>query len=133
MRKIACFFASIILLSGQLVYAENIKVGFVEIQRVLNESDSGKKAKSELDSLVESKRSEKDAKDQAIQKLRNDLEKQSPTISEDLRKSKEEELMRLIREYQRIDSDSKNEVEKKERELIDKIIIEITTVPTFRL
>lgn len=51
MKKIVCFLIFIILLSGQLVYAEDIKVGFVDFKRVFDESDSGKKTNSEFEAL----------------------------------------------------------------------------------
>jgi outer membrane protein len=54
--------------------------------------------------------------------MKADLEKQASVLSADAKKSKEEELEKLLREYQRLVQDSQTEVKKKELELTDAII-----------
>ena len=49
-------------------------------------------------------------------------------LSPDARKSKEEELERMIREYQRLVSDSQAEVKKKEGELTGDILKDIRAI-----
>ena len=46
-------------------------------------------------------------------------------LSADARKSKEEELEKMVRDYQRLVSDSQNEIKKKEAELTGDIIKEL--------
>lgn len=128
MKKIVCFLVFIMLMSGQSAYAENLKIGFVDLIRALNESDSGKKAKTDLEFLIKSKQTAIDEKGKAIEKLRGDLEKQSSVLSPEARKTKEEELERLIRDYQRLVSDAQNEVKKKEGEFTGDIIKELRSI-----
>jgi len=54
--------------------------------------------------------------------LRADFEKQAAIISPEAKKAKEEELERLLRDYQRIVADSQAEVKKKEGELTGEIL-----------
>ncbi|MDI6889457.1 MAG: OmpH family outer membrane protein [Thermodesulfovibrionales bacterium] len=107
---------------------DSIKVGCVDFHKVLNESDAGKKAKSDLESLIKSKQSIIDEKGKAIEKLKSDLEKQVSVLSAEAKKSKEEELEKMLREYQRLVQDSQAEVKKKELELTDAIIKEIREI-----
>ncbi len=102
--------------------ADALKIGCIDFQKVLNESDAGKKAKADLKALVESKQSTIDEKGKVIEKLKADLEKQASVLSAEAKKSKEEELEKILREYQRLVQDSQTDVKKKELELTDAII-----------
>ncbi len=98
------------------------KIAVVDLYRLLNESEAGKKAKTDLESLIRTKQALLDEKGKGIEKLRTDLEKQAAVISADAKKAKEEELERLARDYQRLVSDSQAEVKKKETELTSEIL-----------
>lgn len=102
--------------------AETLKVGVVDLLKALNESDAGKRAKADLESLIKSKQASIEEKGKTIEKLKIDLEKQAAIISPEAKKAKEEELERLIRDYQRIVADSQAEVKKKEGELTGEIL-----------
>lgn len=128
MKKIVCLMIFLILVSVHSASAENIKIGFVDLIKALNESDSGKKAKADLEYIIKSKQSNLDEKGKAIEKLKADLEKQSSVLSADARKTKEEELERLVRDYQRLVSDSQNEVKKKESVYTQEIVKEIRLI-----
>jgi len=102
--------------------ADAVKFGAIDVQKILNESEAGKKAKSDLESLIKSKQIMIDEKGKAIEKLKADIEKQASVLSADARKTKEDELEKSIREYQRIVQDSQSEIKKKEAELTDAIL-----------
>jgi outer membrane protein len=129
MRKVAWLVVVALLLTSTSVFAADIlKIGFVDLVRALNESESGKKAKADLEFLIKSKQVAIDEKGKTIEKGKNDLEKQTSVLSQEARKTKEEELERLIREYQRLVSDSQSEVKKKEGELTGDILKEIRSI-----
>ncbi len=126
MKKVLFALVIIMLVAG---YAHaDVKVGVVDLMKVLNESDSGKKAKTELEGLIKTKQGAIDAKGKEIEKLKGDLEKQSSVLSADARKSKEDELEKMMREYQRIVADSQSEVKKRESELTGGILKQIRAV-----
>lgn len=105
-----------------------IKIGYVDLRLALNESDAGKKAKADIESLVRIKQAAIDEKGKAIDKLKGDLEKQASVLSEEARKSKEEEIERNIREYQRLVQDSQAELKKKESELTASMLKELREI-----
>lgn len=117
-----------LILPFSLFAAGPQKIGCIDLPKALNESATGKKAKSDLESLIKSKQSIIDEKGKPIEKLRGELEKQASVLSAEAKKSKEEELERLLREYQRLVQDAQTEVKKKEIELTDAIIKEIREV-----
>ena len=128
MKKVLSFIFFIVLLTGQTVHAENIKIGVVDLLKALNESDSGKKAKTDLEFLIKLKQSSLEEKSKAAEKLKADLDKQSSVLSSEARKSKEEELDRLVRELQRLATDSQAEVKKKENDFTLEILKELRVI-----
>jgi outer membrane protein len=105
--------------------ADAVKFGAIDVQKVLNESENGKKAKSDLEGLIKSKQITIDEKGKAIEKLKADIEKQASVLSADARKNKEEELEKSAREYQRLVQDSQAEIKKREAELTETILKDI--------
>ncbi|MCX8031246.1 MAG: OmpH family outer membrane protein [Thermodesulfovibrionales bacterium] len=101
---------------------EKIKVAIVDLFKTINESEMGKKAKSDLEGLIKTKQASIEEKGKKIEALKSEIEKQSTVISPEAKKTKEEEMEKLVRDYQRIVSDSQAEVKKKEAELTGEIL-----------
>jgi len=128
MKKLALLGVVIFLLIGTYAYAEDIKIGSVDLVKALNESDAGKKAKTELEFLIKSKQASLDEKGKSIEKTKSDVDKQASVLSAEARKTKDDELEKMIRDYQRLVSDSQNEVKKKEGDLTNDIIKELREI-----
>jgi outer membrane protein len=131
MKKLMSLAVILLLLTGASALAAEaptIKIGYVDLVKSLNESESGKKAKTDLEFLIKSKQTAIDEKGKAIEKAKAELEKQSSVLSQDARKAKEEEMERLVRDYQRLVSDSQTEVKKREGELTAEILKELRAV-----
>ncbi|NWF52946.1 MAG: OmpH family outer membrane protein [Nitrospirae bacterium] len=105
--------------------AESTKIGYIDLQRVVYESEAGKKAKSELDALVKSKQAIVDEKRHTLERLKSDLEKQASVLSPEARKAKQDEIEKMEREYLRLAQDSETELRKKDSELKETIVKEI--------
>ncbi len=121
MKKLACVVAILFLFAGTYAHAE-VKIGIVDMMRALNESNSGKKAKADLEGLIKSKQGQLDTKGKEIEKLKGEMEKQSSVLSPEARKTREDELERMLRDYQRLVADSQAEVKKKESEVTGDIL-----------
>lgn len=128
MKKILCAVAMFLFVAGSHAHAEGLKIGHVDLVRALNEADTGKKAKADLEFLIKSKQNTLDERGKTIEKLKGDLEKQSSVLSVEARRSKEDEMERLIRDYQRLIADSQNELKKKEGEITGEIIKEVREI-----
>jgi outer membrane protein len=118
-------FAFIVVMPFPSHAADVVKFGSIDVQKVLNESEAGRKAKADLEVLIKSKQSTIDEKGKAIEKLKADIEKQASVLSADARKNKEEELEKSVSEYQRLVQDSQAEIKKKEAELTDTILKDV--------
>ena len=105
-----------------------IKIGIVDLQRALNESAAGKKAKEqfkvEFDRMQGSLKGEKDKLD----KMKDDLDKQSAVLKADDRKAKADEFERRQRDLRRKLEDSDAELRKKDQELTGDILKDLAVV-----
>jgi len=106
----------------------DFKVGIVDLQRALNESSSGRKAKDqfkgEFDKMQDGLKKEKDALD----RLKEDLDKKSVVLSEDQRKAKMDDFERRRRDLRRKLEDSDAELRKKDQELTGSILKDLAVV-----
>jgi outer membrane protein len=118
-------FVCAVLVGRPASAADVQKIGYVDLRVALNESETGKKAKGELEAIVRSKQSSIEEKGKSIEKLKAELEKQGSVLSAEARKAKEEEIERQMRDYQRLLQDSQNEIKKKEEKLTGTILREL--------
>lgn len=116
------------LMAGIGYGAETGKIGYVDLRIALNESEQGKKAKIDLESTIKTKQTVIDEKGKSIEKLKGELEKQVSVLSPEARKTKEEEIERNVRDYQRLVQDAQTEVKKKENELTGSILKELREI-----
>jgi len=117
-----------LFLSTTAVAAAELKLGVVDLQRALNESKAGRRAKEqfkvEFERLQESLKSEKDELD----RLKNELEKKSLVLKEDQRQSLADEFERKRRGLRRRLEDSDADLRKKDSELTGKILRRLAVV-----
>jgi outer membrane protein len=92
------------------------KLGFVDLQRALNEVDEGKAAKASLKREFDEKQKTLDQKKTDFEQLRGAFEKQSSVMSDDARKEKQGELERKGMELQATYMQMQKELSERERE-----------------
>jgi len=76
---------------GSASGADVVKIGYVDLRVALNESEAGKKAKIELESLIKTKQSSIEEKGKSIEKLKGDLKNRhrySPQTQERARRKR---------------------------------------------
>lgn len=117
------------LLLGHIALAEAPpKIGYVDLQRALNESDTGKKAKEEfkvqVDKLQASLKKQKDE----IDGLKEQLEKKSMVMKEEERGNLEDDYRRKLRDFERNYKDSQADLQQKDNELTGGIIKELQEI-----
>ncbi len=129
-KRVFYLFVSALLILGVSLplYAAELKIGYVDLQKALNESEPGKKAKAELEGLIKEKQKVIDQKGKEVEELKKEIDKKATVLSEDALKSKQDDLDRKMREYKRLVQDAQDEVKKKENELTIEVIKEIRKI-----
>ncbi len=105
--------------------AQAIRVGVVDVQQVLNQSQKGTAIKQKLDQERVTRQKDLDAKQQEVMKLQAELEKQAPLLSEQAKRERSEALQRRVRDVRRIAEDANRDFEKQVREAEMEITREI--------
>ena len=105
----------VVALAPALARAEQ-KIGFVDLQRALNEVDEGKAAKALLKKDFDEKQKQLDGKKAEFDKLQADVEKQAVVMSDAAKKDKAAELDRRARELQGLFMQLQKDLSDRERD-----------------
>jgi outer membrane protein len=106
--------------------ASAIKVGCVDIQRVLARSSAGVAAREQLEKEKAAMQRQVDSQRGDIEKLRDELEKKGQLLSADARREKQEQLERKVRVARRLVDDLQGTLQKKEEALLAKVLQDVS-------
>jgi outer membrane protein len=104
------------------------KIGYIDLQKVMLESDKGKGAKKTLTDEVEKLKKNLNQKQEEIQKLKDSLEKQGATITPEARAEREKQYQTKLKDYQRMATDFESELRQKDVEASTKILKDLEEV-----
>lgn len=130
-KRLGIVLGILVLMGGLLtapVRSAELKIGSVDIQRAINESNAGKEAKKTIMKEVEKFQQLIAGKQKDLQQLKDALEKQAPMLNPEARAAKEKDYQAKIRDFQRWGEDNQNEINQKRMELERNIAIGLTKV-----
>src|SRR5262245_14205718 len=132
--------AAVFLLGTSAAFAEDAKLGYVDMQRALNETEDGRKAKEKLKKDFEQKQKELDEKQAALKKEMEDLEKKRSLLTPDKVREKESELRGKLEQlqttYMRLQQDLSGKEQKETAKIFErmqKIMSEIAAAENFTM
>ena len=99
------------------VWAADLKVAYVDIQRAINECNAGKDAKKAITKDVEKLQHLGVEKQKELQTMKESFEKQALMLTPEARASKEKEYQSKARDFQRWMDDTQNEMNQKRMEM----------------
>ncbi len=126
MKKVMVILATLIL-TGTSAFAES-KVGFVDVQKAIQATAAGKKAKESLDGEYQKRKGSLDKRKADIEKMGQDLEKKKSVLSEEVLGKKQMELQEEMMKFQKTVAENQLEIQKKEEELVKPIITRMKTI-----
>lgn len=123
LRKIllAVTTVTLIMAASGTVWAQTVKIAYVDLQRALLEVEDGKAAKSRLKKEFDKKQKQLDQKQEAVKKMKEDLEQQAMMLSEEAKRAKAMELQKQMYELQQLYLELQGDLSKKEAEATKKI------------
>ena len=110
------------------VLAAELKIGFVDIQKTMNECNAGKEAKKTIAKEMEKLQRLFAERQKELQTMKETLEKQAPMLAQDARATKEKEFQTKVRDYQRWLEDNQKEIQQKGLDLERKILADVQKV-----
>jgi outer membrane protein len=132
MKKNICLITVFIMISFVLLnikgYTAESKIGFINLREIMQSSNAGKKAGEEFKKLFDKKREGIAAAERDLKKLKDELDKQGPIMTEDARREKGTAYQRKLRDYQLLVEDTNKELKGRDEEVTRKLIPEITKI-----
>lgn len=98
-----------------------VKIGFADVQKIIIESNEGKKAKKQLEDFHSKRQKEIDAFQEEVMKLEMELQSQRFTLNEEALDRKEQEVQRKKVDLKRLVEDSERELDNMEKKLFKEI------------
>ena len=127
-----CLITVFIMMSFVLLnikgYTAEGKIGFINLREIMQSSNAGKKAGEEFKKLFDKKREGIAAAEKDLKKLKDELDKQGPIMTEDARRGKGTSYQRKLRDYQLMIEDTNKELKVRDQEVTSKLIPEITKI-----
>ncbi len=99
-----------------------LKVGFVDLQKAIEGTSTGKKARTELEKEFKAKKKELESKEKDLKKMTEDFEKKKLVLSEDVKRRKGAELQQEILKFRQMVQQSEQNIRKREQELTRPIV-----------
>jgi outer membrane protein len=127
-KKLSVVIGMILLGWFGSVWAADLKIAYVDIQKAVNESNAGKDAKKVITKDVEKFQGQIADKQKVLQTMKESLEKQAPMLNPDARATREKEYQNKLREFQRWGEDTQNEINQKRMEIERNISIGLQKV-----
>ena len=116
-KKVSLVIGMILLGWLGSVWAADLRIAYIDIQRAINECNAGKEAKKLITKDLEKVQRSNADKQKELQTIKETLDKQAPMLTPDARAAKEKEFQGKVRDYQRWVDDSQNEMNQKRIEM----------------
>lgn len=105
--------------------AQDVNIAYLDLQRVIRDSKAGKAAKASFQKEFEQKRNIIEQKMNQLEKLRQELIKNSSVMNAQARQNKADQVAEMEKELQRTREDFREDLQERDLELTQKILKEI--------
>lgn len=119
---------SLMLFANLAAAQDRVKIGFIDVQRAINESQPGKRARDRFQAQVKKAETDLLKEKQELERLKSEFDKKSPLLKEDERRNVEGDLQKRVVNYQRTMGDLQQELKQKEGEMTADILKELEKI-----
>jgi outer membrane protein len=123
------------LVIGMLVWSfsasyaqERTKIGFVDIQRVIAESQAGKRARERFQAQVKKAEADVLKERQDLERMKAELDKKGPLLKDEERRNLEADLQKRSVTLQRTMADHQQELQAKNNQMMAEILKELEKI-----
>jgi outer membrane protein len=119
---------ALVLATATGAVAQQVKIGYVDLQRALNESTAGKAAKERFKVQVDKLQNDLKKKKDQLDALKEQLEKKASVMKEEEARNLQKDYERKARDFERAYKDSQSELQQKDNELTVDLLKELQGV-----
>lgn len=121
MRRIVLSFIALVALAAPGFALADLKIGYVDLQRALNEVQEGKAAKARLQARLEKSQAQLDKEKEALRVKQEELEKKRLAMDEATLRQRLEELDKEMMRYSNLAAQLQRELAEEERQVTQEI------------
>lgn len=129
-REIVGIFVGLLILglSGGMSWADSVKIGIVDTQKILKDSKAAIKAREGLLADMKEKRAVFQKKQEEVRMLEKEFRSESSGLSPEALRGKRERLAQEVKELKRLKEDLEEQIRRENLELTKKILKEVRDV-----
>lgn len=101
--------------------AADLKIAVVDTKAAVDQTKDGKGAQKNIEEYIKSKQKKITQLEADLQKMREDFQKKSSVLPDDVKMQKQQELQAEFAKYQQFAMDSQKEMQKKQQEVYEPI------------
>lgn len=131
MRRIRGAILLAVLLSGIAAgsgYAADVRIGYVDMRRVMTETKTGKRVKGEIEKTIKQRQESLSREEQGLKSMQQAYEKDKLLLSEAQKQTKQKEFDEKLKAYQQSAAEAQREIGQKEQEFARHAIPEIRAI-----
>jgi outer membrane protein len=113
------------LLANAGASADDIRIGYVDMRKVMTESKVGKRAKDEIEKTIKQRQEGLSRDEQQLKKLQEVYEKDKLLLSDAQKQTRQKEFDEKLKAYQQSTAEAQREIEQKEQEYTRKALPEV--------
>lgn len=110
------------MLTGVSIQAQELKIGWVDLQRVINASEEGQQAQAEIQKKADEYTRQADELKAELAALAADYKNQEGVLTAAARSEKQDKISRLETEYNRFVQDSRDELSRAEQRTLQGLL-----------
>ena len=120
MKRIALLLCVVMFVAAPAL--AEMKIGIVDIQKAIALSDAGKASKTRLEGELSAFKQELEQTKIELDKMRDELGKQSAVMSSDARAAKERDFQQKVKDAQRLEEDRGQELQRLDQTLYNQLL-----------
>jgi len=127
MRKSMLMVVVALLAVTTVAWAET-KIGVVDVQRVIDDSEKGQQARELLKQKFEHEKTALEKEGKEIALLKEDFDKQSAVLAPEKRAEREQELRQRIKDFNRLKKDKQDSFNAQQMEVLRQVMAKVMEV-----
>ncbi len=128
LNRILALLALACLSASAPAFATEVKIGVINMQRALNETEEGKKALEKLRGKLESENKVLKGKQEDLKKMEDDLGQQGYMLSEAAKAEKQEKFRKMARDFEKYRDEKSKEFAGMQKEATEKILKKLSEI-----
>ncbi|HSO60268.1 MAG TPA: OmpH family outer membrane protein, partial [Desulfobacterales bacterium] len=118
----------LLLAAGPAFSADPVKIGVVDLQKILETSNSGKAAQNELKAQRDKMQADMKQRGNEIQEIEGRMQREAMVMSKETREEKEREHRIKVSDFQALQRKYQGDLQEIERKLMGRLQTEITSL-----